>query len=208
MRVRTLATTAVLAAIGLTSLVPANAAVRKPPAPKALVFKDLAGDGNAVNDQGFGVGPGGTATPADVAALDIRSVTLVTDKSGTAATKLIGTLELGAAPFTSGLYRIEANLGGQCFWTEATFSPGGVLDGAAIRVCDDTTTGYTYYDSAVKVDGTKLIWTIPIKSFKSAGLKPGAVLDGLSADARLSEGAITAPSVDNATSDAVYKVGQ
>jgi hypothetical protein len=208
MRVRTLATTAALAAIGLTSLVPANAAVRKPAAPKALVFKDLVGDGNAVNDQGLGLLPAGTATPADADALDIRSVTLVTDKAGTGATKIIATLELGAAPFTSGLYRILSSLGGQCFWTEATFSPGGVLDGAAIRVCDDSTTGYTYYDSAVKVSGSKLIWTIPIKSFKSAGLKPGAVLDGLGADARLSEGAITAPSVDTAASDAVYKVGQ
>ena len=208
MRVRTLATTAVVAALGLTSFVPADAA-KRPALPKALVVKDLAGDANALNDQGFGAPVPDTAGPADAAPFDIRNVTIVTDKAGTAATRITATLELGAAPSPDGVYRVLSNLGGACFWFQATFL-GGVADLSSIRVCGSGggVNDFTDTDVPVKVDGTKLIWSVPLKSFKSAGLKPGAVLDGIGAESRLSQYAITAPRMDGLVSDAVYKVGQ
>lgn len=207
MRARTLAVTAVTSALAVASLSPA-AYAKKPAAPKPLVFKDATGDGNGLNDQGFGVGPASTPTPVQVDGFDIVSVKLVTDKAGSAATKLLATLELKAAPQSGGLYRILGDIGGSCFWTELALSPQGVADGSAVRVCDDSTTGYTYYDVSSKVDGNKITWTIPIKSFKSAGLKPGAAIGGLGADARGSEVAVTVPSMDRASSDLMYKVGQ
>ncbi len=200
--------TAAIAALAVAVSLPAVADAKKPAAPKALVFEDLSGDGNALNNQGVSAVPAtGTATPVDAASHDIRSVTIVTDKAGAAATKLIVTLKLAAAP-ALGVYRVNASLGGCVFWTEYGVQPESSLNGAAVRVCDDGTTGYVYETVTGKIQGSSIIWTIPIKQFKSKGLKAGAVLDRLAADARGNQVAITTPSIDRASSDKVYKVGQ
>jgi hypothetical protein len=200
--------TAAAATLAVALAVPgvANAAAKKPAAPKPLVFTDLAGDANAL-DPGLGAGPsGGTATPGQVDAFDIREVKIVTDKAGSAATKVLVSLKLAAAP-TIGIYRVVGDIGGCEFWTEQSINPDASLNGAAVRTCDDGTTGYAYTDVSAKIDGSTITWTIPVKAFKAAGLKAGAVWGGLGADARGNEVALTAPSVDRAETDAVYKVG-
>lgn len=201
--------TAAVAALALALAAPAaDAAVRKPPAPKALVFEDLAGDGNGLNNQGINAIPAtGTATPVQVDGFDIRTVKLVTDKAGTAATKLIVTLTMAAKPGI-GIYRVNSSLGGCVFWTEYAINPDASLDGGAVRVCDESATGFHYEDVSAKVEGNSIVWTIPIKQFKAVGLKAGAVLDTLQADARGNQVAVTAPSMDRARTDKVYKVGQ
>lgn len=203
MKIRTAAVAALAVALAVPGV--ANAA-KKPAAPKALVFTDLAGDGNAVNDQGFGLLPAGTATPAQVDGFDIREVKIVTDKAGSAASKIVVSLTLAGAP-TVGIYRVLGSVGGCDFWTEQSINPDASLDGAAVRTCDDGTTGYAYTDVSSKITGSTITWTIPINAFKSKGVKPGAVWDSLGADARGNEVALTAPSVDSAATDAVYKIG-
>lgn len=206
MKIRTAAVAALAAALA----VPAIADAAKPAAPKAIVVEDLAGDGNALNNQGVGVVPAtGTATPAQAAAFDIRSVKIVTDKAGAGATKLIMTLNLAAAPTPGGLYRILTDIGGCVFWTEYVVEADASLNASAVRFCDESaTTGYTYYDATGKIEGSSIVWTIPIKQFKAQGLKVGAMLGNIGADARGSLVAVTVPSVDNLKTDKVYKVGQ
>jgi hypothetical protein len=198
--------TAAVAAVAVALAVPGVATAKKPAAPKTLVFTDLAGDANALNDQGFGVGPDATATPAQLDAFDIREVRIVSDKTGSAATKLTVSLKLAAAP-TIGIYRVLGSIGGCDFWTERSLNPNAALDTSAVRVCGATATDFTYTDVSSKIAGDTITWTIPIKAFKSAGLKPGAIWDTLGADARGNEVALTAPSIDGASTDAVYKVG-
>ena len=200
--------TAAIAAVAVALAVPGVAsAAKKPAAPKALVFTDLAGDGNALNGQGFADQlPAGTATPVQADAFDIREVKIVTDKAGAAATKLIVSLKLAAAP-TVGIYRVVGSIGGCAFWTERSLNDGAALvDTSAVRTCDDGTTGYAYTDVSSKIEGSTITWTIPVKAFKAKGLKAGAVWDGLGADARGNEVALTAPSIDRAETTSVYKV--
>lgn len=206
MKIRTAAVAALAAALAIPG---AADAAKKPAAPKPLVVEDLAGDGNAVNNQGQSNVPlKGTTTPVQAGGFDIRTVKLVTDKAGAAATKLTVTLTLAEAPVPGGLYRVLTDIGGCVFWTEYSVEPDASLNGSYVRVCDDSeVTGYVYHDATGKIEEKSIIWTIPLKQFKAQGLKPGAMMGAVGADARVSAVAVTFPSVDNLKTDKAYKVG-
>ena len=196
--------TAAVAALAVALAVPGVANATDP---TPLVFTDQAGDANALNDQGFGVPLGaGTATPAQADPFDIRQVTIVTDQAGTAATQLIVSLTLAAAP-TVGVYRVLGSIGGCVFWTDQQIGPEASLSGGTVRACDDSAVGYAYTDVPTRIDGSTITWTIPIDAFAAQGLTAGAVWEELGADARGYEYWLTAPSVDHASTDATYTVG-
>lgn len=202
---------AVAAVAALTlGLLPAEAA------PATVVLKDAVGDANAVNGQGFGdvIGtPTDTSTgPASVAALDIVSVTLASTgttrkvKQGKKVvsvfdcTGFTATLELGAAPFASAIYRITG-VGvnnGSIFWLNFTSDPvegqRGYLqfDGGSSDPLSSSTV-----DVPFKVEGSKVVFTVSSSTLKAAGEKlTSFTWSGIGGHSRTSLVAVVVPQVD------------
>ena len=228
MKIRTVAVLAVPLAACLT--MSAQAAPTKAPAP--LVMTDTVGDGNGLNAQGFltgGAGPvsaEGNATPADVAAVDIRNVTIA--PTGTLSTKKVrgkkvttfdctgftATIDLGAAPLTTGaLYRITASATvNGLFWLEYHIAPG--FDPETVLRYTDTPEALPPNDknldiAPVKIVGTKLVFTVTNKNLKAVGERAGHItLSAFGADIRANSGVITAPILDQLITDGSqsYKV--
>lgn len=192
------------------SVLPADAA------PAALVLPDPAGDANGVNGQGFGdlvPLPTDTSTgPLSAASLDILNVTLAstgTDKvvkKGKRTTKVFectgftATLELGAAPFESAIYRITGAgvNNGTIFWLNFTSDPA---DGQRAYLQFDGGSSDPLASSSVdvpfKVDGSKVVFTVSSASLKAAGEKLSSFTwSGIGAHSRTSLIAVVVPQFD------------
>jgi hypothetical protein len=214
MRARTLAAVGLAAALGLAAMVPAGAAS----APQVI---DPVGDGNGANGQGFvNGGPAAPGTPANLTSLDIVSIQFATKFTGSGkkktATDVVATMTMAgdiAQYGKSGVWRATAKVGGSCTFA---FAYATYADSAApsssLRICDSSVVGY--HDLTVKgvADGAKIVFTVPIKMLKSDGIKVGTVLDTLGGHTRAAlgtsvSGGATVPQIDEATSDAVFKVG-
>lgn len=180
--------------------------------------KDVTGDANAINDQGLcfappACGPNDTATPGSQAGFDIVSLTFGSTFKGKTPTALVVTLEYAGKPDeTSTVHRVTAEDAAGCstFLIQYYAEPTG--NSSSLRTCGDpaspTALSLDIDLPMPKVDGNKLVWTIPYTLLKGlpSPLKPGGVLSGLGAHNRLAH-AVTAPVIDNVTSEATYKLG-
>lgn len=221
MKIRTAALLAAPLAACLT--MHAQAAVpTKAPAP--LVLTDTAGDANGVSGQGIVSSPSipdGVATPADVSGTDILGVTIA--PTGTMVTKKVGkkttkyfdctgytaTLTLAAAPLPNGtLYRIDAQSTNNKAWyleysLEAGSDPRTYLRWSS----DGSITNDDSVDIApVKIDGSKLVFTVTNKNIKATGEKVNHItLSNLGADVRgnlkVMGGGATVPMYDQLVTD-------
>jgi hypothetical protein len=193
-------------------LLPAEAA------PKALVLKDVAGDANALNAQGFGdvvPVPGDNATgPASAASLDILSVSLAstgTDKKvkkGKKTTTVFDctgfsvTMELAAAPFASAIYRVQGTgvNNATIWWLNYSVSPEGTSSYIQYDGGSGDPLASSTLDVPAKVEGSKITWTVSNAALKGTGEKPGAFSwSALGAHTRTSLVAVVAPEVDSMT---------
>lgn len=215
----------VLAAALAAAAVAAPSAFAAPAAPQ---ITDVAGDANGLNAQGFEdlltpVPDKGTATaPASYAPADVVSTRFTTTKvkkgKKLVVTGYTVTLTLGAPPANGITYRVGASTP-LCtsFFHEYRIDPtGGAKTGVR---CATTATAATYEVPAVKIVGSTLTWTVPLKALK--GYKVGTLFDNLDAQTRgfvwLAGQSVdvpalgrttgfTVPQIDHATSDGVYKL--
>jgi hypothetical protein len=184
------------------------------PKTKPVKVTDTKGDNNALNDQGVGLPVPETATPVGFPGMDILSVTFETVFKGKVANDLKITLELEAAPFTqSAIYRVTGSLGG-CDTIAIAYEKSPEGESAYIRSCDAAAAPLGFTDtpiSAPKIDGAKMIFTIPYKMFEKSlpevRAKLGAVFSNIGAHNRLVLVAVTVPQVDAVVSTSTFKFG-
>jgi hypothetical protein len=216
---------AVAAALALATPPLAHAA--PPPTPQVV---DPAGDANFLNSQGLPLIPAvpSTSTPADVSGADIQSVLFQT--YGTTTTKKVRgkkvttftpkgftvTLTLGAAPSPGIIYRVRA---ATSFCSTFWFEYRNFVDGAkpVLRHNCNPAAGTTDvlpptadHDVKVALSGSTIVFDLPMTALPKPN-KVGTVVDGLGAETRVlastPTGYVSAPQVDYAVSDAVYKIG-
>jgi hypothetical protein len=176
---------------------------------------DAKGDGNGINGQGqvggVSVAGGGSA------ALDVVSGKFESVKKGKTVTDLKVILELAGKPFaaeaSSAIYRVTTNVGGCILWFQAQQTPDATA-AFNVRTCSSTslTGSVTTPITGGKIEETKLVWTIPLKTLAGLGFKSGALLEGLGAHTRsyagtAATGGATVPQWDEAVSSLTYKLG-
>ncbi|MCA1824637.1 MAG: hypothetical protein ABR520_06940 [Mycobacteriales bacterium] len=192
----------------------ASASHAAPPAPKPQVT-DPAGDANAINGQGLQDIPSVSTAPASVDSMDVLSVlyeTYGTVKGGKVV-KADGfrvTMTLSAAPQSTGAVYRATGAAPDCsvFWFQYDLSPGAAPEGNLRHTCgvtDPTDLGTTI-PLDVKVDGAKIVWTVPLKVLPPP-VKLGSLIEGIGVDIRVNTSVVTAPAVDQAPETGVYKIG-
>lgn len=209
----------VLALAAAAALVVGLAPAQAAQAP--LVVKDTVGDGNALNGQGIVTGVGDTSTgPAQLAALDIVSLTVAntgttrTVKQGKKTTKVFDctgmqvTLELGAAPFASAIYRVlgVGSVNPGTWWL--TFTNDATTSGGQVQYSPDAGDPLAggVIDVPTKVDGNKIIWTVSRSIIKGTGEKQVFDWSAIGAHSRTIAGVVTAPQVDELAEESFFKV--
>ncbi|MDP3711095.1 MAG: hypothetical protein Q8R60_01255 [Mycobacteriales bacterium] len=196
-------------------LVPAQAAQGP------VVLTDVAGDANGVNGQGLvDGGPNNMATaPASMASMDIVSVTLT--NTGTTrkvkqgkkvvsvfdCTGFTATLELGAAPFQSAIYRVTGtapvNVG--TWWLTFTNDATGALGQVQYSADGADPLAGGVVDVPVKVEGSKVTWTVSKGVIKTTGEKLGFDWSGIGAHSRVIAGVATVPLIDDTPAETFFK---
>jgi hypothetical protein len=217
---------AVAAAVALATSPLAHAAPPvKAVAPQVV---DPTGDANFANSQGLPLIPAvpSTSTPADVSGADIQSVLFQT--YGTTTVKKVRgkkvttftpkgftvTLTLAAAPMSSVIYRVRAATSFcSTFWFEyRNFTDGAkpVLRHNCNADSSAVVPATADHDVKATVAGSTIVFDLPLSALPKPN-KVGTVVDGLGAETRMlastPTGYVSAPQVDYATSDAVYKIG-
>ncbi len=212
MRAPHLAAAVLATGLALATAVPSNAAA---PAPQV---KDAVGDGNGVNGQGVVGGVGQSTAPASTTSLDIASVRWATKFTGSgkkrAATDVVITMTLAgpvAAQGQSGIWRAIWSVG-DCEYFVSYSTSADADPGFDMTMCDD---GITDPKHPVKAttSGSVITWTLSLKSLKSFGIKVGTPFSTLNGHTRIlmgtgTTGGATIVTVDEALSNATYKVGK
>jgi hypothetical protein len=204
------------------------AAPKAPAAPVAVTITDPAGDANAINDQSTGAPVPSTATPTQVAAADIISIswkTLVTTqkvgkKIVNVPTAMQVKMTLSGAPQLNTIYRVTTATG-DCttFWLNYS----QLADGAAAAALQHNCPGFTASSATsstesvsldtFKLDANSITWTIPAKLLPKA-IKVGTQVTALSGHTRFyagtsKTGGATVPAIDMADGgSAVYTYGK
>ena len=215
--------TAVLAALAAAAVLAPHAGAAPKKAPQV---KDITGDANGINAQGFEdlapqVPDGGTATaPASVAAGDIVSVQFASTVVKKKVTGFTVALVLGGAPTAGLTYRVEA-VTPACasFFIEYRVDPSGAAK-TGVR-CAATDGAATYAVAPAKIAGSTITWTVPLAALGKA-YKVGTQLTSLGAQTRgfiwfagqtvdIPElgktTGLTVPQIDHATSATPFKIG-
>ncbi|MCU1591692.1 MAG: hypothetical protein JWP11_2948 [Frankiales bacterium] len=190
--------------------------------PKPLAWTDMAGDANALNDQGglAPAGPGDTAGPAQDAAADILGVTFARLDDGKTLLGLTVTMKLSGAPSQGHLYRVTGAAGAcSTFWFQFNWTAGGngssTLRHNCVANADPTSVGGTTNQTIDgKVVGNSIVWTLLVKELPP-GVKVGSPIAPALGETRAIIGvagapqSLTAPVIDQtATQSAAYKIGQ
>jgi hypothetical protein len=196
-------------------LVPAQAAQGP------VVLTDVAGDANGINGQGFvDGGPNNMASgPASMASMDIVSVTLA--NTGTTrkvkqgkkvvtvfdCTGFTATLELGAAPFQSAIYRIVGNgpVNVTQWWLTFTNDATGATGALEYDSGDGTPLSGGVVDVPVTVDNNKVTWTVKTSAIKASGEKLGFDWSAIGAHSRVIAGVATVPLIDDTPAETFFK---
>lgn len=190
-------------------------------AAKPLTWTDIAGDANALNDQGGAApaSPGDTAGPAQYDPADVLGVTFSRLDDGKKVLGLTVTMKLTGTPSQGLLYRVTGAAGAcTTFWFQYNWPAGG--DGVAtlrhncVANPDPTSVGGTTNQPIDgKVVGSSIVWTLLVKDLPP-GVKIGSVISpGLGETRSIIGGpgtpGATAPVIDQtATQTATYKIGQ
>ena len=166
-------------------------------ATKPLVLKDAAGDANAVNGQGVVSGQNGQTGPGSQPGKDVLSLTMA-PLPGKNCTGYTAVVELAAAPTSNTVYRVLGNTAtnASLFWLQYDNNPVG---GTTSRLRYNDGSGSKSIDLAtpVKVDGSKLLFTVLEKDLKAANEKLAAIkIEAPGVDVRSSTGVATVPSWD------------
>ena len=200
----------VAAAVALAS----GASAAPTPGPRSLTFADPAGDAVA-------------STAYDITAVTATTTGVVT-KTGKGKSKgnavytpkaLVLSMTLAEAPSSTPgtLYEIDVETSA-CGTLMAYFTPGADGSGALVGCGsepDETGSTATTFDVLPTVTGKTITWTLPF-SMLPAEMKPGSSLSTFAAYATQADPAVgvvgpylftSELNFDNATSDAVYKVG-
>lgn len=192
-------------ALGLAAVSTAVLALGAGAAPKALVIEDVAGDANALNDQGTGLEGGpGHATPIQYAPTDIVKTTLVSTYAGRKCTGFTMTMEfagdvdpsasviyrlLGATTKNDGIFQIYLN--------------NGVADGGSTEIRHGAGEADRTFPlkTPAKIAGKTITWTVSDREIKAFGDKPGNKIMDMTAEVRVSSGVSFVPVVDQALTD-------
>lgn len=192
-------------ALGLAAVSTAVLALGAGAAPKALVIEDLAGDANALNDQGTGLEGGpGQATPVQYAPTDIVKTTLVNTYAGKKCTGFTMTMEFADAvdPSASVIYRLLGTTTKNDGIFQIYFN-NGAADGGSTEIrhgAGDADATFPLKNPA-KISGKTITWTITDREIKSFGDKPGSKIMDMTAEVRVSSGVSFVPVVDQAATD-------
>ncbi|MDQ1685108.1 MAG: hypothetical protein QOC82_1845 [Frankiaceae bacterium] len=223
MRTNKLRLLTLAASIGVVAtMLPGQAAT---PAAAHPQITDATGDANAINNQGFGIGPDvNVSAPADDANADITSVLFATKFKTVTTTKTVTTIvkkkkvtkkvtvktqvpdgftvtmNLSAAPDANHAYDVYAThplCDGQIDFTYSTGELG--LNEIDCIPADPTSTDIASFGGEASVVGNSVVWTVPAGAFAN-----GTSFSELSA--QTATAALT-PIMDTASGSATYKVG-
>ena len=184
-------------ALGLALASAAVLAVSASAAPAPLVLTDAKGDANALNGQAIVPGQNGQPGPGSQDGKDVLALTL-TPAGGKKCTGFKAVVELVAAPTSNTVYRVLGTTAKNTslFWLQYDSNP---RDGSTSRLRYNDGSGAKFVELAtpVKVDGSKLVFTVTEKDLKGAGEKlAGLAIQGAGVDVRTSTGVVTVPSWD------------
>lgn len=206
MRVRLVALAASAGVVA--AFVPAHAAS----GPKPQIV-DAIGDANFINNQAPGLGPEPPTVqtaPADLSGADISTVLFATNwvtkkvhgKKVKVANGFTLTMTLAAATMPDIEYRVSGATG-DCTSVFFEYSTAPGLGGSDARCPATPPATEVDYGITATASGNKIVWVVPNGVFHN-----GTVFSSLNAQTRTVIGAVTAPQVDYATSDATYAVGK
>jgi hypothetical protein len=188
---------------------------------KPLAWTDVAGDANAVNNQGLPAPiPGDNAGPAQLDSADVLGVTFARLDNGKKVLGLTVTMKLTGAPNQAELYRVTG-AAGNCttFWFQFNWAAGGSGQPTLRHNCVDSTSATAAVSNTVsvpidgKVVGTSIVWTLLLKDLPP-GVKLGSIITPNLGEVRGIIGAsdtslITAPVIDQTPPQTgAYKIGQ
>ena len=208
---------AVLAASGLLVV----AALSDGASAATVTVKDVVGDANGVNGQGFVPGlPGeNTATPGSQPGYDVASVTFSSTFTGSGRRQvpkdLVIRLELAGEPLRKGVvYFVDTGRIGDCEMG-LLFEFAADLEGRStsqIRTCPvHSIELFRTIALSMPVFGERSVtWTVPysrILGIPQAPLRVGDPLPDLGAETRFAGGAGNAPVMDTLTSTVSYRLG-
>lgn len=184
-------------AAGLALVSAAALALSASAATKPLVLTDAKGDANAVHGQNAVAGQNGQPGPGSQNSKDILSLTLA-PLPGKACTGYTAVVELAGAPSTNTVYRVLGTTGvtTSWWWLQYDNNPVGGTT-SRIRYTEGTSAKFVDLSTPVKVDGSKLTWTVLAKDVKAANENLTSLkIAAPNVDIRTSTGVFTAPSWD------------
>jgi hypothetical protein len=191
-------------ALGLAAVSTAVLALGASSAAKPLVLEDVAGDANALNDQGFGAGVDDNATPVSEAAADIVKATLANTMVGKKCTGFTVTMEMAGDvdPSLPAIYRLLGNTTKNDGIFQIYLNNGAAAGGESeIRHGAGEEDNTFPMRTPAKVAGKTITFTISDKEMKAFGDKPGNKITDFSLEVRGSSGVSFVPVIDQLVTD-------
>ena len=166
---------------------------------KPLVLEDVAGDANALNDQGFGAGVDNNATPVSEAAADIVKGTLANTMVGKKCTGFTVTMEMAGDvdPSLPAIYRLLGTTTKNDGIFQIYLNNGAAASGESeIRFGAGEEDNTVPMRTPAKVEGKTITFSISDKEMKAFGDKPGNKIMEFSLEVRGSSGVSFVPVID------------
>jgi hypothetical protein len=186
-------------ALGLAAVSTGLLALGATAAPKPLVLTDIAGDANALNDQGLGQGVDNNATPVSEAAADIVKTTLANTFKGKKCTGFTITMEMAGDvdPSLPAIYRLLGNTTKNDGIFQIYLNNGAIADGESeIRHGAGEEDASFPMKNPAKIAGKTITFTVTDKEIKAFGDKPGNKITDFSMEVRGSSGVSFVPVID------------
>lgn len=194
-------------ALGLALVSAAVLAVGAGAASKPLVLEDVAGDANALNDQGFGLGVDDNATPIQYAPTDIVKATLANTVVKKACTGFTFTMEFAEPvdPSASVIYRLLGSTTKNDAIFQIYLNNGAAAGGETeVRHGSGDEDNTFPLKTPAKIDGKTITFTVTTRDMKTFGDKPGNRILDITAEVRVSSGVSFVPVVDQVASDKTF----
>lgn len=176
-------------------------------ASKPLVLEDVAGDANALNDQGFGAGVDNNSTPIQYAPTDIVKATLANTVVKKKCTGFTFTIEFAEAvdPSASVIYRLLGTTTRNDGIFQIYLNNGAAAGGETeIRHGAGEEDNTFPLKTPAKVDGKTITFTITDREMKTFGDKPGNKIMDMTVEVRVSSGVSFVPVVDQLVTDKTF----
>lgn len=164
---------------------------------KPLVLEDVAGDANALNDQGFGAGMDNNSTPISYAPTDLVKATLANTVVAKKCTGFTVQMEFAEAVDASVIYRLLGKTTNNDRIFQLYLNNGAAAGGESqIRHGSGDSDNTFPMKTPAKVDGKTITFTVSAREMKSFGDKPGAEITDFTVEVRVSSGVSSVPVVD------------